>query len=105
MTDTIPDSVRYTKPSDVLKIVRDSDFPKSWHLPASGYGNKIPTSFRILYRSGVRGGVEYAHWRRVYVICYSNVGSAYIIVKGHRHFLDTETESKCEEMYNKEETK
>lgn len=96
MTDTgVNSGPVYTKPSDVLKVVRESDYPKPHQLPVSGYGNKIPTSYRILYRSGVRGGVEYAHWRRVYVICYSNAGSPYILVKGQRMFLDSETEAQC----------
>jgi hypothetical protein len=45
---------------------------------ASGYGRKIPTSW-LLHVSG--------RWRRVYVVCYSNAGSAYIVVRGERYFL------------------
>lgn len=90
--------IRRTNPNDVLRIVKEKDYPKPHQLPVDGYGNKIPTSYRVLYRSGCRGGVEYAHWRRVYVICYSNVGSAYILVKGERFFLDSKTESDIEAL-------
>lgn len=37
---------------------------------ASGYGGKIPTS-RMVKVDG--------RWRRVYVACYSNLGTAYIV--------------------------
>lgn len=36
---------------------------------ASGYGRRIPTSYQVR----VNG-----KWRRVYVCCYSNAGTAYI---------------------------
>ena len=44
----------------------------------SGYGRKIPTTWQIKV-----GRV----WRRVYVVCYSNAGSAYVLIKGEAHFL------------------
>jgi hypothetical protein len=39
-----------------------------------GYGRKIPTDYAI--RLGAR-------WHRVYVCCFSNAGTAYIITKDH----------------------
>lgn len=36
---------------------------------ASGYGRRIPTRYKVLFNS---------RWRRVYVCCYSNSGTAYI---------------------------
>ena len=44
------------------------------------YGSKIPTDHMV--RIGSVG-----RWRRVYVIQYGNVGSAYVMVKGARFFL------------------
>lgn len=38
----------------------------------SGYGKKIPTSFKVKYNG---------RWYRVYSICYSNVSSEYIRTK------------------------
>jgi len=47
----------------------------------SGYGKKIPTSW-LLQLDGER-------WHRVYVVCYSNSGSAYVLIKGEAHYLGT----------------
>jgi hypothetical protein len=54
--------------------------PLWWHnqglsYTASGYGKKIPTS-RMIRFAGEKG------WRRVYVMQFSNSGTAYVIVKG-----------------------
>ena len=38
-----------------------------------GYGAKIPTSYKVLYRG---------RWRRVYVMCYGNSGSEYVFING-----------------------
>lgn len=40
---------------------------------ASGYGNKIPTIYKVI----VQG-----RWRRVYSRCFSNVSSEYVIING-----------------------
>lgn len=45
---------------------------------ASGYGAKIPSEHMV--RIGQR-------WHRVYVMCYGNSGSAYIIRNGQRQFI------------------
>lgn len=50
---------------------------------ADGYGSKIPTQHMIRYAG---------RWRRVYVMCYSNSGTAYIVVNGTNRILDTSTE-------------
>ncbi len=39
----------------------------------TGYGSKLPTSWMLQLQD--------KRWRRVYVICYSNSGSSYILVK------------------------
>jgi len=43
-----------------------------------GYGRKIPTDYAI--RLGAR-------WHRVYVCCFSNAGTAYIITKYYRFLV------------------
>jgi len=48
---------------------------------ASGYGSKLTTSKEVFYNN---------RWYRVYAIHYSNAGSAYIISKGKRLFLQGE---------------
>lgn len=42
---------------------------------ATGYGSKIPTSYRVAYEGRLY---------RVYCACWSNVGSLYAIIKGER---------------------
>lgn len=47
---------------------------------ASGYGRRL-RSTRMIRLAGEQ------RWRRVYVICYSNAGSAYVRIKGEQYFL------------------
>lgn len=59
------------------------DSPLWWHTQgrqqtASGYGSKLVTSKMVLI--GKR-------WHRVYCICYSNVGTCYIIQNGARRIV------------------
>jgi len=41
---------------------------------AHGYGKKIPVAYRAWFNN---------YWHRVYVICYSNCGTTYVISKHH----------------------
>ena len=74
-------SVKYTDPESVVEV-KVTEFPRSGQT-ASGYGRKIPT--RHMVKVGTR-------WHRVYVMCYGNAGSAYIVKGGETLFLDTDTE-------------
>jgi hypothetical protein len=47
---------------------------------ATGYGRKL-RSTRMLRIVGE------SRWRRIYVVCYSNAGSAYVLIKGKPHYL------------------
>lgn len=58
---------------------------------AYGYGPKIPTEYWVQYDNTNR-------WRRVWVMCYGNSGSAYIIVDGKDVFLDSDTEHDLEDF-------
>lgn len=63
------------------------DSPLWWHKQglqqtASGYGGKLTTRYKTEYNGRLY---------RVYVMCYSNVGTAYIIVNGERKILQNET--------------
>jgi hypothetical protein len=54
--------------------------PLWWHLKglqqtASGYGGKLTTTRMVEYLG---------RWRRVYVMQWSNAGTAYVLVKGER---------------------
>jgi hypothetical protein len=48
---------------------------------STGYGRKIPTRYLVRTREGD------ARWRRVYVMNYGNVGSAYVVVRGKELFI------------------
>lgn len=67
--------IDYLNESQVADV-RRGEAPR--HYSASGYGNKIPTQWEIKIGS---------RWHRVYVIQWSNAGSAYVIVGGKRLFL------------------
>ena len=54
---------------------------------ASGYGNRIPTSWKVKL-----GGL----WRRVYCVIHSNVGTCYVMTKGEKHIVDFEAPAGCE---------
>lgn len=45
----------------------------------TGYGSRIPSSW-LLRLDGKR-------WYRVYIVCWSNSGSAYVVSRGERLFL------------------
>lgn len=74
-------TLTYTDPT-LVTGQRQTDQP-TYGRTASGYGGKIPTSHMIRYAG---------RWRRVYVMCYSNSGTAYVIVNGANLVLDTDTE-------------
>jgi hypothetical protein len=73
-------AIHYTNPALVTDH-KQTGVP--YRHTASGYGGKIPTRHMIRY-AGI--------WRRVYVMIYSNSGTAYVLVKGDIHVLDTDTE-------------
>lgn len=47
----------------------------------SGYGSKTPSRYKVKL-----DGEKIL--RRVYVRCYSNVGTSYIIIKGEKYIVD-----------------
>ncbi|KAE8546183.1 hypothetical protein [Marinobacter nauticus] len=48
---------------------------------ATGYGSKIPTRYMIRFEN---------RWRRVYVACFSNVGTAYVFIDGEKVTVERE---------------
>ena len=46
---------------------------------ASGYGNKLPTRYKVKVDNGLS-----KRWYRVYSVCYSNVSSEYIVMRGEK---------------------
>lgn len=57
--------------------VREAPEPRSGRT-ASGYGPRLPTPYQVKWEG---------RWRRVYVACYGNAGTAYI--GRPRHWLAT----------------
>ena len=45
----------------------------------SGYGSKLPTSLQLRIDS---------RWHRVYVVCWSNAGTAYVVKGGERLYIE-----------------
>lgn len=73
--------LKYTDPDTVTDVKLTTE--PYYRRTASGYGPKIPT--RYMLRINKR-------WHRVYMMLYGNSGSAYVLIKGEVHFLDTDTE-------------
>ena len=48
--------------------------PNRW-FSATGYGSKIPSSWMVRFAG---------RWRRVYVCCYSNASTSYILHRGEK---------------------
>lgn len=65
----------YLDPSTIT-AKRQTTPPRNRSL--TGYGSKIPTSWMLQIAR---------RWHRVYVICYSNCGSAYIRTKAGDLYL------------------
>lgn len=78
-------AVQYTDPETVTDVATDATAPRNPYR--TGYGKKIPTARRVKYGS---------RWHRVYVMCWSNAGTAYILVAGQCLVLDTDTEYRFE---------
>ena len=72
-------SLTYTDPA---KVSDHTTTAQPVNPYVSGYGSRIPTRHMIRYEGRMR---------RVYVACYGNSGSAYIIVNGESLYLDTNT--------------
>jgi hypothetical protein len=54
--------------------------PNPARRPADGYGKKIPTDWQVQIDSK-------RHWYKVYAVCFSNVASHYIKVKGEDLYI------------------
>lgn len=74
--------LRYTVPDYVTAVHVDATAPRSGQT-VSGYGGKLPTSYRLTYAG---------RNRRVYAMCYGNAASLYVMVGGAVAHLDTDTE-------------
>ena len=69
-----------TRDSFCTEAVEARESPLWWQLQglqqtASGYGRKLTTTRMVRYLG---------RWHRVYVACWSNNGTAYIIARGER---------------------
>jgi hypothetical protein len=76
-------ALTYTDPA-LVTGTRQTKEP-TYGRNADGYGGKLPTRHMIRYAG---------RWRRVYVMCYSNSGTAYVVVNGANQVLDIDTEYK-----------
>lgn len=75
--------IQYTDSEQVTGYCSDLTAPGNPYR--YGYGRSIPTRYRIRYGASNR-------WHRVYMVCFSNSGSAYIKHKGTDLYLDIDTE-------------
>lgn len=61
----------------------------------TGYGRKIRTEYELRCRGPLEapnGAGAHFRTRRVYVACYGNVGSAYVLIGGVAHYLTPDVE-------------
>lgn len=54
--------------------------PSAYNRSATGYGNRIPTYYKVRVDNA-------GPWRRVYAICWSNAASFWVSVKGQRFYF------------------
>lgn len=74
-------SVRYLKSACVV-AAQQTTVPR-YRARQDGYGSKIPTSWLIKLENETC-------WRRVYCVCWSNSGTAFILLAGQFTVVDTE---------------
>jgi len=70
---------------EYLQAIKQKDCPLWFHTrglseTASGYGSKLTS--RTMVRTEQSGP-----WRRVYVACFSNAGTTYVVIKGKRYAI------------------
>jgi hypothetical protein len=83
---TLTDKNRVLYVEDLHQVTAAKQTETSpYQQTASGYGSKLQTSYMIQLDAKPR-------WYRIYCICYSNVGSLYVMVKGTRLFIRNEYE-------------
>ena len=83
-------SVTYIE-SALVKGMRIDDKAPLNNYASVLLGEKIPTRYWLQYGASNR-------WRRVWCVCYGNVGSLYIVVNGVDLYLDTNTEYDLEAL-------
>ncbi len=76
-------SLDYLPRDSVVSVTVDVVAPNYGRDP-SGYGRKIPTRYRLRMADG--------RTRRVYVVCYSNSGTSYVVVNGEPAYLSSDIE-------------
>ncbi len=64
---------------DTRKILDARQTKTPVNRSRTGYGPKLPTSWQVQLRD--------KRWRRVYVVCYSNSGTAYIHVGKEKFYF------------------
>lgn len=69
-------SIIYLDPKQVINAKKTI---APYNRSRTGYGSKIPTQWLLQ--------LDNKRWYRVYVICYSNAGSSYIITKSGKVYL------------------
>ena len=80
-------NVRYTNSALLHSAAEDIQEPLwRWYTSNFGYGNKIPTRWKVKYGETPR---QLASWRRVYMVQWGNAGSPYIEMYGERLYLDS----------------
>lgn len=79
----------YLTAADVVEATADETAPRS--PSASGYGDKVPTAYRVRLTD--------RRWRRVYAVTQGNGASLYVFRNGgHRFYLSTLVESALEDV-------
>lgn len=81
-------NVKYTNCSLLQEACADLETPL-YGRTVSGYGDKLPTRYKIKYGETPR---QLAAWRRVYLVQWGNASSAYIEFYGERLYLDSTIE-------------
>ena len=64
---------------DATRVIGKRQTATPINRSRSGYGSKLPTSWQLQLAD--------KKWRRVYVVCWSNAGSAYVLVAGKPQYL------------------
>lgn len=74
---------------DAIVAARVTEEPR-YGRSADGYGRKIPTRYQVQLKD--------KRWRRVYVCCFSNSGTAFIVTKAQPFLCISRVEDEIKKL-------
>ncbi len=89
-------NIKYVEDKFSMVESKETNLP-NYGRNVSGYGNKMPTQYKVRFQGKGK-------WYRVYCVCFSNVGSIYVIINNEkfyfRYVMELQGKPEGTEKYN-----